>query len=55
MKRWVWILPALLLMVLPVRTGAVDLALTSRSAVLMEKSTGEILFTQNEHLSLIHI
>ncbi len=49
MKRWVWILPALLLMVLPVRTGAVDLALTSRSAVLMEKSTGEILFTQNEH------
>lgn len=49
MKRWVWILPALLLMVLPVRTEAVDLALTSRSAVLMEKSTGEILFTQNEH------
>ena len=49
MKRWVWILPALLLMVLPVRAGAVDLALTSRSAVLMEKSTGEILFTQNEH------
>ncbi|MBQ6249395.1 MAG: D-alanyl-D-alanine carboxypeptidase [Oscillospiraceae bacterium] len=49
MKRWVWILPALLLMVLPVRAEAVDLALTSRSAVLMEKSTGEILFTQNEH------
>ena len=49
MKRWVWILPAVLLMVLPVRTEAVDLALTSRSAVLMEKSTGEILFTQNEH------
>ena len=49
MKRWVWILPAVLLMVLPVRTGAVDLALTSRAAVLMEKSTGEILFTQNEH------
>ncbi|MBQ3725168.1 MAG: D-alanyl-D-alanine carboxypeptidase [Oscillospiraceae bacterium] len=49
MKRWVWILPALLLMVLPVRTEAVDLALTSRAAVLMEKSTGEILFTQNEH------
>ena len=49
MKRWVWILPAVLLMVLPVRAEAVDLALTSRSAVLMEKSTGEILFTQNEH------
>lgn len=49
MKRWVWILPALLLLVLPVRTEAVDLALTSRAAVLMEKSTGEILFTQNEH------
>lgn len=49
MKRWVWILPAVLLLVLPVRTEAVDLALTSRSAVLMEKSTGEILFTQNEH------
>ena len=49
MKRWVWILPAVLLMVLPVRTEAVDLALTSRAAVLMEKSTGEILFTQNEH------
>ena len=49
MKRWVWILPAVLLMVLPVRTEAVDLALTSRGAVLMEKSTGEILFTQNEH------
>ena len=49
MKRWVWILPAVLLTVLTVRTEAVDLALTSRAAVLMEKSTGEILFTQNEH------
>lgn len=40
---------ALLLMLLPTQARAAALELTSRAAVLMEKSTGEILFTQNEH------
>ena len=38
--------------VLPVHAGAVDLPLTSRAAVLMEKTTGQILFAQNEHEKL---
>ena len=33
-------------------TGAVDLPLTSRAAVLMEKTTGQMLFAQNEHEKL---
>ena len=38
--------------VLPVHAGAVDLPLTSRAAVLMEKTTGQMLFAQNEHEKL---
>ena len=42
--------------VLPVHAGAVDLPLTSRAAVLMEKTTGQMLFAQNAvsytHLTL---
>lgn len=44
---------ALLLTVLaPTRTMAVDIPITSRAALLMEKETGEILFAQNEHEKL---
>ena len=38
--------------VLPVHAGAVELPLTSRAALLMEKTTGQILFAQNEHEKL---
>ena len=40
---------ALLLCLLCVPVFAAEIPLTSRAALLMEKSTGEILFTQNEH------
>ena len=40
---------ALLLCLLWVPTFAAEIPLTSRAALLMEKSTGEILFAQNEH------
>ncbi len=41
-----------IVMLLPVRAGAVELPLTSRAALLMEKTTGRILFAQNEHEKL---
>jgi D-alanyl-D-alanine carboxypeptidase (penicillin-binding protein 5/6) len=37
---------------LPARAAAVELPLTSRAALLMEKTTGTILFAQNEHEQL---
>lgn len=40
------------LVLLPRTAGAVELPLTSRAALLMEKTTGEILFAQNEHEAL---
>ena len=40
------------LTLLPRTAGAVELSLTSRAALLMEKTTGEILFAQNEHEAL---
>ena len=40
---------ALLLCLLCVPVFAAEIPLTSRAALLMEKSTGEILFAQNEH------
>ena len=40
------------LTLLPRTAGAVELPLTSRAALLMEKTTGEILFAQNEHEAL---
>lgn len=42
----------LLLSLLPMRAMAVDIPITSRAALLMEKETGEILFAQNEHEKL---
>ena len=39
-------------LLLPVSAGAVELPLTSRAALLMEKTTGQILFAQNEHEAL---
>ena len=41
-----------LLALLPTTADAVELPLTSRAALLMEKTTGEILFAQNEHEAL---
>lgn len=54
MKKWIGALLAALCMVtlLPVQAAAVELPLTSRAALLMEKATGQILFAQNEHEKL---
>ena len=54
MKKWIGALLAALCMVtlLPVQAAAVELPLTSRAALLMEKTTGQILFAQNEHEAL---
>ena len=54
MKKWIGALLAALCMVtlLPVQAAAVELPLTSRAALLMEKTTGQILFAQNEHEKL---
>ena len=41
-----------LLAALPVPAAAVDLPLTSRAALLMEKTTGQLLFARNEHEKL---
>ena len=41
-----------LLALLPTTADAVELPLTSRAALLMEKTTGQILFAQNEHEKL---
>ena len=43
---------ALLLCLLCVPTAAAEIPLTARSALLMERATGEILFAQNEHEKL---
>ena len=54
MKKWIGALLAAPCMVtlLPVQAAAVELPLTSRAALLMEKTTGQILFAQNEHEKL---
>ena len=53
MKRAVGFLAALVLMVGLARPcWGVELTLTSHAALLMEKSTGEILYAQNEHDAL---
>ena len=54
MKKWIGALLAALCMatLLPVQAAAVELPLTSRAALLMEKTTGQILFAQNEHEKL---
>ena len=41
-----------LLALLPTTADAVELPLTNRAALLMEKTTGQILFAQNEHEAL---
>ena len=41
-----------LLALLPTTADAVELPLTSRAALLMEKTTGQVLFAQNEHEAL---
>ena len=53
MKRWsagVLALGVLLTVIVPVR--AVEIPLTSASAVLMEKTTGQVLYAHNEHQQL---
>ena len=54
MKKMTILLSVVLLLSLlvPVRAMAVDIPITSRAALLMEKETGEILFAQNEHEKL---
>ena len=53
MKKLTLLLSAVLLLaLLPVRAMAVDIPITSRAAILMEKETGEILYAQNEHEKL---
>jgi len=51
MKRMVCAAVSLLLLaaLLPVRAQAVELPVASRSAILMEKSTGRVLYAKNEH------
>ena len=52
-KKVTALLAALYILLLtPVRAAAVEMPLTSRSALLMEKTTGQILFAQNEHEKL---
>ena len=54
LRRAACLLMALLcaLALWPVRAAAVELPITSRAALLMEKTTGQILYTQNEHEQL---
>ena len=54
LRRAACLLMALLcaLALWPVRTAAVELPITSRAALLMEKSTGQILYARNEHEQL---
>ena len=51
MKKLIGALLAALCL-LPLTAEAVELPLTSRAALLMEKTTGQILFAQNEHEAL---
>ena len=54
LRRAACLLTALLcaLALWPAQTAAVELPITSRAALLMEKTTGQILYTQNEHEQL---
>ncbi len=54
MKRWIGIILALVLLLgmLPLRAQAVDLEVGGKSAVLMELSTGKILYEKNAHEAL---
>ncbi len=53
MKRWLSLFLTLtLVFALIIPCGAVEIPLTSHAALLMEKTTGEVLFAQNEHEAL---
>ena len=54
LRRAACLLTALLcaLALWPAAAAAVELPITSRAALLMEKTTGQILYTQNEHEQL---
>lgn len=53
-RRTICLLTAMLcaLGLYPVRAEAVELPIASRAALLMERSTGQVLFAQNEHEQL---
>ncbi len=48
MKRWILALCVALLL-LPATAGAVELEIEAPAALLMEKTTGEVLYAKNEH------
>ncbi len=50
MKRWIWVL--LIVLLWPARAQAVELDIEAPSALLMEKTTGEVLYAKNEHEKL---
>ena len=53
MKRWLSLFLTLtLVFALIIPCGAAEIPLTSHAALLMEKTTGEVLFAQNEHEAL---
>lgn len=54
MKKFLSLLIAgvLILALMPLRAEAADLSLSAKSAVLMEKSTGTVLYAENEHEQL---
>ena len=47
MKRWIWLV--LLLLLCPAPAQAVELELEAPSVLLMEKTTGQVLYAENEH------
>ena len=50
MKRMRWILAAVLVLgLLPLRAGAATLAEAGKSAVLMDVTTGTVLYENNSH------
>ena len=51
MKRCIFLL-LLLLALWPASAAAVELDIEARSALLMEKETGQVLYTKNEHEKL---
>ena len=50
MKRWIWLL--LLLLLMPARAQAVELDIEAPAALLMEKTTGQVLYAKNEHAKM---
>ena len=53
MKRCVWLLVVLLVVtILPVRAQAVELDIPAKSALLMDVSTGTVLYEQDAHTEL---